>query len=120
MSMLTAETCLEAIECTASGMGNYTGCLPEDIAEYRVFFIVNSLLVITIGSFGNLLTLLALPYVRIRCVIKFTYTPRYGAQYPWLRSTTSTLILHLSLCDFLYCTTGLPVFVSIFFSGHFR
>ena len=44
---------------------------------------------------------------------------RYPDSFPWLGGTSSVLILHLSLCDFLYCSTGLPVFLSIFINGYF-
>ena len=48
--------------------------------------------------FGNLLTLVALPYVRYK----------YRSQYSMLKYNSVTLLLHLSLCDLLYGITGFP------------
>ena len=49
------------IDCTTSGPGNYTGCLPEAIKKYNIYFIVNNFAVLAMGTVTNLLTLLAVP-----------------------------------------------------------
>jgi hypothetical protein len=48
-----------------------------------------------------------------------TTVSRYWERFPWLRTSTTTFILHLSLCDFLYCIVGLPLIVSNIENGHF-
>ena len=59
-------SCMLAVACTASGGGNHTGCQPEEIANNNIFFIINTLAVMVVGTTGNLLTLLAIPYVAFR------------------------------------------------------
>lgn len=63
---LEANPCVMAVECTTSGSGNHTGCQPEEIANNKIFFIVNTSAVMVVGTLGNLLTLLAIPYVALR------------------------------------------------------
>ena len=48
--------------------------------------------------FGNLLTLVALPYIRYK----------YGSQFSILKLNSVILLLHLSLCDLLYGIIGFP------------
>ena len=48
--------------------------------------------------FGNLLTLVAIPYIR----------RKYGPEFSILQLNSITLILHLSLCDLLYGLIGFP------------
>ena len=66
-----------------------------------VLFVTNILLIMIIGVFGNLLTLITVPYAACRHKDKF----------PSIWSPTTVLLLHLSLCDLLYCLLGLPMFL---------
>ena len=60
-------SCEVDTECTGGGsIGNHSECQPQEITDGRLGFAVNSTLVITVGITGNLLTLVAIPYVRIR------------------------------------------------------
>ena len=59
-------TALELICTTSSVSGNFSGCLEDEITEYKAVFIANAAGVISIGAPANLVTLLALPYVRLR------------------------------------------------------
>ena len=45
---------------------------------------------------------------------------RYWKQFSWLSNDITIFLLHLALCDLLYCAGGLPVFVSIFINGYFK
>ena len=57
----------EGSECTASSTrGNFSACHPDEIPKYKGLFIANAAGVIAIGAPANLVTLLALPYVRLR------------------------------------------------------
>ena len=61
-------TALE-LECTTSSASrNFSGCHSEEITKYRAVFIANAVGVISIGGPTNLITLLALPYVRLKYV----------------------------------------------------
>ena len=51
--------------------------------------------------FGNLLTVVALPYIRTK----------YRQEFSILQLNSITLILHLSLCDLLYALTVFPDFI---------
>ena len=55
------------------------------------------------GGLGNLLTLLAIPYVRVK----------YGAEFSLLKLNSMVLILHLSFADLLYCLLGFPHFIQV-------
>ena len=55
------------------------------------------------GGFGNLLTLVAIPYVRIV----------YGTEFCVLKLNSMVLILHLSFADLLYCVIGFPHFIQV-------
>ena len=65
-------SCKVDTECTGGGsIGNHSECQPQEITDGRLGFAINSTLVITVGITGNLLTLVAIPYVRIRSAIIF-------------------------------------------------
>lgn len=51
-----------------------------------------------LAIFGNLLTLVAIPYIQ----------RKYGQEFSILQLNSVTLILHLSLCDLLYALIGFP------------
>jgi len=100
----------ENSECTTSyASGNFSGCHSEEIVKYKAVFIVNAAGVISIGAPANLITLLALPYVRLR----------YPDEIPDLNTNTAILILHLSLTDFLYSLLGLPFIIATLHHGYF-
>ena len=50
------------------------------------------------GGFGNLLTLVAIPYMR----------QKYGSQFSILQLNSVVLILHLSLADLLFAIPSIP------------
>ena len=58
---------LELACTTSSASKNFAGCHSEEIIKYKAVFIANAAGVISIGAPANLITLLALPYVRLRC-----------------------------------------------------
>ena len=64
-------------------------------------------ILLVVGLLGNVLTLLALPYVR----------RNYGSQFSVLQSSTAILLLHLSFCDLLYITVGFTHFIHVLIEG---
>ena len=56
-----------------------------------------------LGGLGNFLTLLAIPYVRLK----------YGKQFSVLQLNSIVLILHLSFADLLYSQIGFPNFLMV-------
>ena len=52
-----------------------------------------------LGSFGNILTLVAIPYVR----------RKKGPQFSILQMNSVVLILHLSLADLLFSVLSIPI-----------
>ena len=57
----------ESLDCTTSSLsGNFSGCHSDEIKRSKAVFIANVATVISIGAPANLITLLALPYVRLR------------------------------------------------------
>ena len=65
------------------------------------------ILLLIVGSVGNVLTLLALPYVR----------RRYGTQFSILQTSTAILLFHLSFCDLLYILVGFTHFIHVLIEG---
>ena len=56
-----------SLECTTSSVSrNFSDCHSEEIDQYKTVFIANAAAVVSIGAPANLVTLLALPYVRLR------------------------------------------------------
>eukprot|EP00090_Calanus_glacialis_P001278 TRINITY_DN10896_c0_g1_i1.p1 TRINITY_DN10896_c0_g1~~TRINITY_DN10896_c0_g1_i1.p1 ORF type:complete len:373 (-),score=30.35 TRINITY_DN10896_c0_g1_i1:134-1252(-) len=86
-----------------------THCQPDSIKKnsIKIPAIINIVIIIIIGGLGNLLTIISIVHARLR----------YTARFPTLWNSTTILMLHLSLCDFLYCTLGLPVFISVYYNG---
>jgi len=107
---LRHDQCSQDEECRNPGFCQHISCHYPHVAEFRSLFMTNTVAVIVVSIVGNLLTLIAVPYVRLK----------YWREYPWLGSTTTALILHLNLCNLLYCITGLPEFVLLFHDGFFR
>ena len=56
-----------------------------------------------LGGLGNFLTLLAIPYVRLK----------YGMKFSVLQINSVELILHLSFADLLYSLIGFPNFLMV-------
>jgi len=97
-----------AENCTSDGEIQGDNCVPQIIMDYKTIFIFNIVIIILIGTFGNLLTLLALPYARYY----------YRRRFSHLSSSTTILLLHLALCDLCYLVLGLSVQAWIFNNGH--
>ena len=74
----------------------------------RVILLTWLTILILIGLVGNILTLLALPYVRTK----------YGTQFTVLRSSTAVLLLHLSFCDLCYIILGFTHFIASISQGN--
>jgi len=69
----------------------------------RLCVLIVLLVLFTVGFVGNILTLLALPYVR----------RKYGPKFTVLQSSTAILLLHLSFCDLLYIVIGFTHFIHV-------
>merc|ERR1719187_1406114 len=44
---------------------------------------------------------------------------RYGREFSILQTSQAVLILHLSLCDLLYCVIGFPHFIQVYILGYY-
>ena len=104
--------CNTWVNCTSSmAVIDRSHCQPEDIREdfTRLPVLVNIATIMLIGGGGNMLTLVAIPY----CYVKHRKT------FAALWNMTTILILHLSLCDLMYCLFGLPLFFELYYKGFF-
>ena len=62
----------ECFECTTSSLSlNFSNCHSDEIVENKAYFIANLVIVILIGALANLITMLALPSVRLRWYIRY-------------------------------------------------
>merc|ERR1712224_181109 len=69
--------------------------------------VINQIVILVLGTIGNIVTLVAIPYVRIK----------YGNQFSILQLNSMILILHLSFCDLLYCLVGFPFSIHAYLTG---
>jgi len=109
------EHCLNAFRCTSSdSTTNVTwkqeNCVPKSIRDSRVSFIFNLAIIFIVGLIGNILTLAAFPYAWIY----------YRSSFPGVPSSITVLILHLALCDLLYCIIGMPNQMSIYTNSYLK
>lgn len=74
--------------------------LPEST---RLGVLIVLFILFAVGFVGNILTLLALPYVR----------KKYGPKFSVLQSSTAILLLHLSFCDLLYILIGFTHYIHV-------
>ena len=82
-------------------------CLPFAL---RLCLLTCLSLLFIIGLIGNLLTLMALPYVR----------RKYGTQFSVLQTSTAILLIHLSFCDLLYILIGFTHYIHVLSIGIIR
>eukprot|EP00088_Acartia_fossae_P016298 TRINITY_DN1911_c0_g1_i8.p1 TRINITY_DN1911_c0_g1~~TRINITY_DN1911_c0_g1_i8.p1 ORF type:complete len:402 (+),score=22.83 TRINITY_DN1911_c0_g1_i8:484-1689(+) len=83
-------------------------CYPTimKIPAVKILLIMNLCVVMIIGVFGNLLTLSSVSYCYVKC----------KRDFPGFDNHVYILMLHLSLCDLLYCLVGLPPQIYIYHS----
>ena len=123
-------------------------CVPKSIRDSRVSFVFNLAIVFIVGLVGNILTLAAFPYAWIYyrnsfpgvftlsvifsnliittlTISKITFTTTSFALTNSLicikvPSSITVLILHLALCDLLYCMIGMPNQMSIYTNSYLK
>ena len=66
LSNKTEDSVYDFRECTSSGSGNFTDCLPDVIKKYKNIFIANAVVVIVIGVVTHTLTICAVFYALLR------------------------------------------------------
>ena len=74
--------------------------MPVSWKEDSGAFVANIVLVIVSGVAGSAFTLAAIPYAAFRLKERF----------PGVCTYTTHLLLHISLCDLLYCLLGMLSF----------
>ena len=101
----------ESLACTTSSLsGNFSGCHSDEIKRSKAVFIANVATVISIGAPANLITLLALPYVRLRWAMPTGHSYKKkqfvteGARYKEQTFTFQTYPCPGTLTKFLTCT----------------
>ena len=103
--------CKSARNCTSDAEEGISQahCQPDSLKKRstKIPAIINIVLIIIVGGMGNLLTLISISSALII----------HRENFPNLWNSTTILMLHLSLCDMLYCTLGLPVFISVYYHG---
>ena len=76
---------------------NTSSCMPASWREDSTAFVANIVIVMATGVAGSATTLAAVPYAALRHKDKF----------PGVWTYTTHLLLHISLCDLLYCLLGM-------------
>ena len=66
--------------------------------------------VMVVGTVGNCLTLLAIPYVR----------RHYHTEFSILQLPVTDLLINLSVCDLIYCAFGLPHMIHGMVAGRWQ
>ena len=94
---------------------NGSNCMPASWREDSDLFVSNIILIVLVGASGSAFTLTAVPYAAFKL----------GDRFLGVWTYTTNLLLHISLCDLLYCLLGLPMFVvvtyreGLLYSDHF-
>ena len=73
-------SCVSATGCTLDGFQeDRESCLPQVVKNYKVLAIINIVMIIIIGGFGNLLTIVAICVARIRYqkILFYFFSIRY-------------------------------------------
>jgi len=100
-------------DTTDDGVDDYTDGGDDDYTAGDFFsktestmrlLMINQTISFVIGGFANLITLLAIPYVRLY----------YGSQFSVLQLNSVVLILHLSMADLLCSVLGAPNIILVF------
>ena len=110
--------------------------LLDDRRSWRVALGIWSIIVTVVGVIGNIFTLLAIPYAAQRQRYIFQYLPtyhqdeyynlsktwlykyerlyifRFGIKKNW--DTLQIFVLHLAICDTLYCSIPLPFYANLY------
>ena len=113
--------CLAAISCTTSSHSHglhddyhlhkhlsRDHCVPQTIKDNKIPILINIIVIIILGTGGNLLTLFALPYA-----MKY-----YSQRFLLVSKSTTVLLLNLAFCDLIYCSFRLTVQADIFINGY--
>ena len=109
----------ECLECTTSSLSlNFSSCHSDEIVENKAYFIANLVVVIFIGASANLITMLALPYARLRWYIRYWRGQMKHPSPTQIRRTEIFLtpregFKKKSICSFGFCPNeggGLPKF----------
>ena len=103
-----------------NGLNGSEYCFPESIMENGTGAILGTWCIINaiIGFFGNLLTLVAIPYasfnkryinifdisINIWCIFFYSFNPKIS----W---STNVFILNLALADLLNCVINIPIYL---------
>ena len=79
-----------------SSQNRTSSCMPASWRDDSGAFVANIVLVMATGVAGSSVTLAAVPYAALRLKERF----------PGVWTYTTHLLLHISLCDLLYCLLG--------------
>ena len=113
------QSCTPFINCTGSEfISNWTEfcCQPEAVKNTRYWMLSIIGMVGVVGTFCNILTICTFGYlyffpVRIK--------KKFGQEFAMTKDPVFLLILHLSLCDLLYCLSGLPTYWDVYYHGYY-
>ena len=99
----------ECLDCTTSSLSlNFSSCHSDEIVENKAYFIANLVIVIFIGASANLITMLALPYARLRWYIRYWRSQIKHPSPTQIRRTEILLtpregLTKKSSCSFGFC-----------------
>ena len=116
---ISTESCTSFIDCTGSNfIPNWTEicCQPESVKSVRFIVLPIIGIVGVIGIISNLITISTFLYLyffqkRIKTVFK--------QEFSIVKDPIFFFLLHLSVCDLLYCFIGLPTYWDVFFYGYY-
>ena len=114
------DPCFSYTNCTGSDyVSNWTEfcCQPQAVKNTRIWMLFVIGVVGMVGTVCNIITISTFTYL-------YCFANRIKRQFNQEFTMTSDpvffLILHLSLCDLLYCVIGLPSYWSVYFYGYYR
>ena len=105
--------------CTGSGfISNWTEfcCQPLAVQEMRYLMLPVIGVVGIVGVICNIITIITFIYL---CCFQERIKMKFGHEFSMVRDPVFYLILHLSVCDLLFCICGLPSYWIVYYYGYF-
>jgi len=106
--------------CTGSGEINLTlqrhCCLPSDVRSMGLLYTSFVGIIDITGIVCNIFTIITFGYL---CCFTERIKNKYNHYFSMVQDPVFYFILHLSVCDLLFCIFGIPSYWVIYFYGYF-
>ena len=113
------QPCISYANCKASGfIANWTEfcCQPQKVKENQYWMLSVIAVVGIVGTVCNIIAIFTFLYLY---VFPERIKKKFGQEFSMTKDPVFFLILHLSVCDLLYCISGLPTYWDVYYYGFY-